>query len=98
MTEPEPLAVINQEFDRRVRAATEHKHRAPEGVFLQDHSTPLRQPVDASPEVHRFHGHQYTRVRGDGDHGVPQKAAHSGASWVSPGPCKLTRIVPPCAF
>lgn len=98
MTEPESLAVIDEEFDRRVGAATEHEDRALEGVFVEDHPTPLGQPVDPGPKIHRLNGHQHPHLRGNRDHGVPQKAAHSGVSALKPAPCKLTCIVWPCPF
>jgi hypothetical protein len=68
LAEPEPLAIIHEDFQRRGLAIAEDEDRSDERVVLQSFLAEPRQGVDSPAEIGRFHGHQNLHLRRDLEH------------------------------
>ena len=68
LAEPEALAVVRQDLDRRPAAVAEHEDRSRERVLRQALAAEPAEPVDSPAEVHRLHGDQDPHLRGQLDH------------------------------
>jgi len=66
--EPESLAVVTEDAQRRLASIPEHEQRAAERVGRKDLPTDAREAVDALPKILRVDRHQNPHLRGDLNH------------------------------
>jgi hypothetical protein len=62
-TEPNPLAIVGQELERRARAVTENVDGSAERILLKCLATERSQPVYSLAEVDGLHGQKDATLR-----------------------------------
>jgi hypothetical protein len=55
-TQPKPLAIVGQKFQRRARTVAKDIDGSTQGIIVQHLATERREPVDALPKVDGLHG------------------------------------------
>jgi len=75
VTEPEPLSVIDQDFDRCRTPIPKNKDQARKRITLKDRSALLSKPVDSATEIDRLDRNQDAHLGGNLKHdSLPPKA------------------------
>src|SRR5450631_2485713 len=94
LRQPEPLAVIDQDADRRSTAAPEYKQASREGICLEFVLAQSGERVDALPAIDRFDRYQDAHLRRDLDHADSHNARLSPARSGTVAPFHWMRILP----
>jgi hypothetical protein len=96
LAEPESLAIVHEDFQRRRLAIAEDKDRPDERVLLQRFLAEPRQSVDSPAKIGRFDGHQDLHLRRDLEHyRTFQKLRNSASTSAASYPTSCTRMVAP---
>jgi len=86
----EPLAVVNEQFERRAAAVCENEQRAQQRIFTQSLAAQSDQSIDAFPEIDSVDGKQNTLARTESEHraltsiGKPPACRHIPGQAVVP--------------
>lgn len=71
-TEPETLAIINEQFERRAQAVAKNKEGAGERVFCQLGLAQGDERINALAEVNRLASEQDSELRNELNHGLQE--------------------------
>ena len=97
MTQPNPLAVVDEHLDRRFAPIAKYENRSAEWIRFQHRAALGRQTIDPSSEVGRLHRDENPRQRGKLHHRVFSKKACVSATTSAFAPTASIRIFCPRA-